>query len=136
MELDNLSPEVISAIEKFIEEGRNIVIGGETGVGKTTLVENFLKDNNDYELFDEVRESEEAQEAFSKMKLEKHTVAVLYGDSPESTMNRFYGLITEDEELEFNEFKRVVEVIIYVTLNNGERNDDGERLVSVYSNQK
>lgn len=125
------SVEVKSVIDKFIKEERNIVVAGEAGAGKAVLMESLLEGNDEYKLFDRIEDSKKANLVFSKMKLEKNTIAVLDGDSPETVMGNFYNLITEEEELELNEFKRVVEVIIYVTLN-----DDGERLVSVYSNQK
>lgn len=131
MGIENLSVEVKSVIDKFIKEERNIVVAGEAGVGKAALMESLLEGNDDYELFDKIEDSKKANLVFSKMKLEKNTIAVLDGDSPETVMGNFYNLITEEEELEFNEFKRVVEVIIYVTLN-----DEEQQLVSVFSNQK
>lgn len=131
MGIENLSVEVKNVIDKFIKEERNIVVAGEAGAGKAALMESLLEGNNEYELFDNIEDSKKAKLVFSKMKLEKNTIVVLDGDSPETVMSNFYNLITEEEELEFNEFKRVVEVIIYVTLN-----DEEQQLVSVFSNQK
>lgn len=131
MGIENLSVEVKNVIDKFIKEERNIVVAGEAGAGKAALMESLLEGNNEYELFDNIEDSKKAKLVFSKMKLEKNTTVVLDGDSPETVMSNFYNLITEEEELEFNEFKRVVEVIIYVTLN-----DEEQQLVSVFSNQK
>lgn len=131
MGIENLSVEVKNVIDQFIKEERNIVVAGEAGAGKVALMESLLEGNDEYELFDKIEDSKKANLVFSKMKLEKNTIAVLDGDSPETVMGNFYNLITEEEELEFNEFKRVVEVIVYVALN-----DEEQQLVSVFSNQK
>lgn len=81
-------------------DGKNIIIFGRTGVGKTTIANRIMKDLSvEVKLFDEVHNVEQAVEAFEAREDGEVNIIVIQSkveDTLEKSLTRLSKLINED----------------------------------------